>query len=125
VAKAVMRVFEANHRGYQLLERRISDEVEAADEEGTLFRANSIAAKLFGTYVRMTSLPYCWFTLVTSVNSLNDNALEAFGDEQGITARHDTHDTHVSDCGVTRWQRVRRKRAGGCGTRSTMRAAGA
>ncbi|ELR10938.1 GTPaseactivator protein for Ras-like GTPase [Acanthamoeba castellanii str. Neff] len=82
VAKAVMRVFEANHRGYQLLERRISDEVEAADEEGTLFRANSIAAKLFGTYVRMTSLPYCWFTLVTSVNSLNDNALEAFGDEQ-------------------------------------------
>ena len=121
-----MRVFEANRQGYQLLERRISDEVEAADEEGTLVRANSIAAKLFGTYVRMTSLPYCWFTLVTSVNSLNDNALEAFGDEQGITARHDTHDTHDTTHTfliVVRWQRVRRKRAGGCGTRSTMRAA--
>jgi hypothetical protein len=79
-----MRVYEANGKGYRLLEQRISDEVAAADEEGTLFRANSVAAKLFGAYVRMTSLPYLWFMLVTSVNSLNDNALESFGDEQGI-----------------------------------------
>jgi hypothetical protein len=78
-----MRVFEANHQGYHLLERRITDEVAMADDEGTLFRANSIAARLFGTYVRMTSLPFIWKMLVTSVNALNDNALEAFGSEQG------------------------------------------
>jgi hypothetical protein len=83
VCKAVMRVFEANNQGYSLLERRISDEVAMADDEGTLFRANSIAAKLFGSYVRMTSLPFIWYTLVASVNSLNDNAIEAFGSELG------------------------------------------
>jgi hypothetical protein len=83
VCKAVMRVFEANNQGYNLLERRISDEVAMADDEGTLFRANSIAAKLFGSYVRMTSLPFIWYTLVASVNSLNDNAIEAFGSELG------------------------------------------
>jgi hypothetical protein len=97
--KAVMRVFEANNQGYNLLERRISDEVAMAGDEGTLFRANSIAAKLFGSYVRMTSLPFIWYTLVTSVNSLNDNAIEAFGSDQGtappplllLASRHDRH----------------------------------
>lgn len=77
--KALMHVFEANRAGYTLLETRISNEVDDASDEGTLFRANSMAAKLFANYVRMTSLQYLWLTLVTSVNTINDNAIEAFG----------------------------------------------
>lgn len=79
-----MRVFEANKAGYKLLETRITIEVGEASDEGTLFRANSMAAKLFANYVRMTSLQYIWLTLVTSINSINDNALETFGTDDGF-----------------------------------------
>lgn len=74
-----MRIYEAHHKGYELLEQRISKEVQESYQEGTLFRSNSIAAKLFSSYVRMSALPYIWFTLVTSINSINDNAIESFG----------------------------------------------
>jgi hypothetical protein len=81
VAKALMRVYEFQQRGYELIERQISKEVAIASDEGTLFRANSLAAKLFASYVRMIALPFTWFMLVTSVNSINDNAVDSFGDD--------------------------------------------
>lgn len=52
-------------------------EVDRADEEGTLFRANSAAAKMFTFYMRMISLKYLWHVLVLSVRALNDNAIES------------------------------------------------
>jgi hypothetical protein len=85
LCKAVMCIYEAHHQGFELLEQRITHEVSVASDEGTLFRANSLAAKLFASYVRMVALPYLWATLVTSVNSLNDNAAEAFGQEGQAT----------------------------------------
>jgi hypothetical protein len=85
LCKAVMCIYEAHHQGFELLEQRITHEVGVASDEGTLFRANSLAAKLFAAYVRMVALPYLWATLVTSVNSLNDNAAEAFGQEASST----------------------------------------
>lgn len=86
LCKALMVVFEAHHLGFELLEVRITEEVAAASDEGTLFRANSLAAKLFACYVRLVALPYLFFTLVTSVNSLNDNAKESFGEEASAGA---------------------------------------
>jgi hypothetical protein len=85
LCKAVMCIYEAHHQGFEVLEQRITHEVSVASDEGTLFRANSLAAKLFAAYVRMVALPYLWATLVTSVNSLNDNAAEAFGQEASTT----------------------------------------
>lgn len=81
MSKAVMCVFESNQLGYQILEQRISREVEAAPDAGTLFRSNSLSVRMFSFYVRMVGLQYLWFTLVTSVHSLNDNAVESFGAE--------------------------------------------
>lgn len=74
-----MCVFEANHQGYAILTARISAEIEAAPNAGTLFRSNSLAARMFSYYVRMSALQYLWYTLVTSVHSLHDNAQETFG----------------------------------------------
>jgi hypothetical protein len=123
MSKAVMCVFESNQLGYQILEQRISREVEAAPDAGTLFRSNSLSVRMFSFYVRMVGLQYLcvdpslfdlrfsfwflfiylfiivftfylithsrgvrrWFTLVTSVHSLNDNAVESFGAESGTT----------------------------------------
>jgi hypothetical protein len=79
-AKAVVRLFEANQQGGALLLRRISFEIELASEESTLFRANSVAAKMYTAYVKMVGLRYLWHTLVLSVHSINDRAIEASPD---------------------------------------------
>ncbi len=80
MAKAIIRVFEANQQGSALMIQRISHEVELATEESTLFRSNSIAAKMYSAYVRMVGLRYLWHTLVLSVHSINDRAFETSGD---------------------------------------------
>jgi hypothetical protein len=54
VGKAIIRVFEANQQGSAFLIKRISHEIQLATEESTLFRSNSIAAKMYTAYVRMT-----------------------------------------------------------------------
>jgi hypothetical protein len=116
-----MRVYEFQQRGYELIERQISKEVAMASDEGTLFRANSLAAKLFSSYVRMIAMPFTWFMLVTSVNSINDNAVDSFGDEGTpslgagstffcVTERNDTqhsrHATHMTHYKTHRWKHV-------------------
>lgn len=58
MSKAVMCVFESNQLGYQILEQRISREVEAAPDAGTLFRSNSLSVRMFSFYVRMVGLQY-------------------------------------------------------------------
>jgi hypothetical protein len=110
-----MRVYEFQQRGYELIERQISKEVAMASDEGTLFRANSLAAKLFSSYVRMIAMPFTWFMLVTSVNSINDNAVDSFGDEGTpslstffcVTGRNDTqHSRHATHNKTHRWKHV-------------------
>lgn len=71
-----MRVLAGQYQAYNFIARTIAIEVSDADEEGTLFRSNSAAAKLFTMYMRMTSLRYLWQILVLAVHSLNDNALD-------------------------------------------------
>ncbi len=51
-------MFESNQLGYQILEQRISREVEAAPDAGTLFRSNSLSVRMFSFYVRMVGLQY-------------------------------------------------------------------
>jgi hypothetical protein len=70
-----MRVAQSKNKGCELLGARISHEVASASDEGTLFRANSAAPKLFATLVRIVALQYIWHTLVLQVNLLNDNAI--------------------------------------------------
>lgn len=78
----LLRVLEDNgNKGVDLIVAMISQEVARASQAGTLFRANSIAAKLFGVYIKMAALRYLWHTLVLSVHSLNDAAVEASVDD--------------------------------------------
>jgi hypothetical protein len=77
VYKAVLRVLAGQFQAYNLVAHSITREVSIADEEGTLFRSNSAAAKLFTLYMRMIALKYTWHVLVLSLHSLNDNARDA------------------------------------------------
>jgi hypothetical protein len=70
-------VLAGQFQAYNFVAHSITHEVDIADEEGTLFRANSTAAKLFTQYMRMIALRYLWHVLVVSLHSLNDNAREA------------------------------------------------
>jgi hypothetical protein len=76
VCRDLMRVAQSKNKGCELLAARISHEVALASDEGTLFRANSAAPKLFSTFVRLVALPYLWHTLVIAVNMINANAIE-------------------------------------------------
>jgi hypothetical protein len=109
MSKAVMCVFESNHLGYQILEQRISREVESAGDAGTLFRSNSLSARMFSFYVRMMAMPYLWWTLVTSVNSLNDNAIETFGAESGTTPQPFSHACSCTPNGKLIWSALCRR----------------
>lgn len=80
VARSLLRVLEDNDtKGAQLVMEMVTYEVGKASDVGTLFRANSAAVKLFSLYMKMAALRYLWHTLVLSVHSLNDAALEAHG----------------------------------------------
>lgn len=86
--KSLVRIYGAEGRALELLLSRISYEVEEANDEGTLFRANSAAAKMFGSYIRMAGLKYLWHVLVLPINTLNDNAIETSGgDSSGSSGR--------------------------------------
>ncbi|ELR25191.1 GTPase-activator protein for Ras family GTPase [Acanthamoeba castellanii str. Neff] len=74
--RALLRVLAGQFQAYNLIARTIKLEVASADEEGTLFRSNSAAAKLFTLYMRMIGLKYLFHVLVLSVRSLHDNAVD-------------------------------------------------
>jgi len=76
VYRALLRVLAGQFQAYNLIARTIKLEVASADEEGTLFRSNSAAAKLFTLYMRMIALKYLFHVLVLSVRSLHDNAID-------------------------------------------------
>jgi hypothetical protein len=76
VYRALLRVLAGQFQAYNLIARTIKLEVASADEEGTLFRSNSAAAKLFTLYMRMIGLKYLFHVLVLSVRSLHDNAVD-------------------------------------------------
>ncbi len=54
----MLRVLAGQFQAYNLVAHSITREVSIADEEGTLFRSNSAAAKLFTLYMRMIALKY-------------------------------------------------------------------
>jgi hypothetical protein len=89
-------VLEDNQKGAELIMASISHEVAKADEEAILFRANSVAAKLFSNYAKMAILRYLWHVLVLSVHSLNDNAIESFTLEQDQGAHDTTLTAHTA-----------------------------
>jgi hypothetical protein len=88
VYRSLLRVLAGQYQAYNFIARQISIEVESADEEGTLFRSNSAAAKLFTFYMRMIGLKYLWHVLVLSVHSLNDNARETDPDRKPPPHEH-------------------------------------
>lgn len=77
-SRSLMRVLDAHGKGFNFIAGCISWEVAEASDEGTLFRSNSNATKLFSYYMKMIGLKYLWHVLVLSVHSLNDNANETF-----------------------------------------------
>src|SRR4051812_21532920 len=82
LSKSLMFIAQANHGGSEFLSAQIDFEVENSADEGTLFRSNSAAAKLFGIFVRIVGLKYLWHMLVLPINTLNDNALLTAGPEE-------------------------------------------
>ncbi len=53
-----MRVLDAHGKGFNFIAGCISWEVAEASDEGTLFRSNSNATKLFSYYMKMIGLKY-------------------------------------------------------------------
>jgi hypothetical protein len=76
VYRALLRVLAGQFQAYNFIARTITLEVASADEEGTLFRSNSAAAKLFTLYMKQIALKYLWQVLVLSLHALNDNAVD-------------------------------------------------
>lgn len=73
LAKSLVYLFEDKNAILNLINWSISKEVEAPDvTEGTMFRQNSLATKLFSHYAKLVSLPYLWHTLALIIHELND-----------------------------------------------------
>jgi len=69
---ALVYVYESHGRSYNLLEKFISLEVASSDDEGTLFRSDSLAMKLFQPYSRIFGSEWLWNTLALPLNELNN-----------------------------------------------------
>src|SRR5690348_5024233 len=71
LSKAMVFIFYAHDKALELINHRISAEVLDAvltETEGTLFRSNSSAPKLYSNFIRIVGLKYLWHTLVLAVH---------------------------------------------------------
>jgi len=75
IAKALVNLFELNHKSKSLVQRVIYDEinVETSEGEGVLFRTNSIASKILKSYSFIVGQAYLRNTLYNVVNELCSN----------------------------------------------------
>ncbi|KAJ5073662.1 ras gtpase-activating protein [Anaeramoeba ignava] len=67
VCRALVYLFERDSLLMKLLKKRIKDEIRETQEEGTLFRSNSLASKMMKTYSQLVGLPYLYDTLVIEI----------------------------------------------------------
>ncbi|KAL6061578.1 Ras GTPase activating protein ira2 [Balamuthia mandrillaris] len=74
LVKAILPLFHHQSKALPLILHCITHEVLQSNTETTLFRANSIASKLFTFYSRMIGLPYLWSTLAIAITEMNDVA---------------------------------------------------
>ncbi len=76
LTKSFVHLYASKGKALPVLLRYIQQEIAAitADNEGTLFRANSIASKMFKVYSKIEGLPYLWKTLATHVNAIMASA---------------------------------------------------
>lgn len=63
IAKAMIVIYQDNHKVLPLLEAFITEEVRTTESSGTLFRANSMVSKMFKFYSRLIGLPYLYVTI--------------------------------------------------------------
>eukprot|EP01089_Gocevia_fonbrunei_P001501 TRINITY_DN1138_c0_g1_i1.p1 TRINITY_DN1138_c0_g1~~TRINITY_DN1138_c0_g1_i1.p1 ORF type:complete len:1456 (+),score=163.65 TRINITY_DN1138_c0_g1_i1:50-4417(+) len=71
VAKSFVYLYADNGRAVELINNFITLEVENSSKEGTLFRSNSMASKMFKTYSKMIGIKYLWKTFSKILNELN------------------------------------------------------
>jgi len=77
VSRSLVYYFSKQKMTYALLLKLINIEVENADGEATLFRANSMAIGMFQVYSKIVGLRYIWDTLggfITELNALSEEA---------------------------------------------------
>jgi len=72
VVRALSFVMESHKLNVSLVKHFITYEVRTADNESTLFRANSNVARLTTHYNKLVGLGYLWQTLALSIHELND-----------------------------------------------------
>jgi len=75
IAKAMVVVYQDNHKVLPLLEAFITEEVRTTESAGTLFRANSMVSKMFKFYSRLIGLPYLYITIGPELGKIIEEEL--------------------------------------------------
>eukprot|EP01121_Diplochlamys_sp_Union-15-3_P018028 TRINITY_DN6479_c0_g3_i1.p1 TRINITY_DN6479_c0_g3~~TRINITY_DN6479_c0_g3_i1.p1 ORF type:complete len:651 (-),score=81.74 TRINITY_DN6479_c0_g3_i1:50-1891(-) len=80
LAKALVYYYydKGSNHALQLIKAFIDLEVSHSVEEGTLFRSESIACKMFSIYAKLIGLPYLWHSFSRIIFDLN-----TVGDQEG------------------------------------------
>eukprot|EP01087_Luapelamoeba_hula_P014658 TRINITY_DN4339_c0_g2_i1.p1 TRINITY_DN4339_c0_g2~~TRINITY_DN4339_c0_g2_i1.p1 ORF type:complete len:943 (-),score=160.44 TRINITY_DN4339_c0_g2_i1:50-2878(-) len=82
LAKIVTFIYAGHDQATGLVQHFTTREVESSNKEGTLFRANSMASKMFTTYARIVASAYVWFIFARAVAELDAMAHQSERDEE-------------------------------------------
>lgn len=86
LAKYLVYLFEKHQKMMPLISYAVKSEITGAESAQTLFRANSLASKLFKHYSKMIGCEFLWHRLALILHELNQAGEPNNGEKKGSSS---------------------------------------